>query len=75
MSNDEKTARTLENHDGISPSNIYDVDVGEISKVDVKAADPAFALVGGERVEYTEEEGKSVLSKIVSIHLKKSVIV
>ncbi|KAF8857058.1 MFS general substrate transporter [Acephala macrosclerotiorum] len=55
-------------HDGISP--VADIppdafEVGEISKVDVKAADPAFALVGsGERVEYTEEEGKIVLSKI-----------
>lgn len=71
MSNDEKTAMPADKHDGISPAANAPSDafeIGEISKVDVKAADPAFALVGlGERVEYTEEEGKSVLSKIVSI--------
>jgi ACS family allantoate permease-like MFS transporter len=72
MSIDEKSAMPADKHDGISPAVDAPSDafeVGEISKVDVKAADPAFALVSGERIEYSEEEGKSVLSKIVSMHL------
>lgn len=71
MSIDEKTTMPTEKSDAIAPAAqnpSQEYEVGEVSKVDIKAADPAFALVFGERVEYTEEEGKSVLSKIVSIH-------
>jgi hypothetical protein len=40
-------------------------ETGDIRKVSINA-DPALDLVAGGVIEYTEEEGKSVLSKIVS---------
>jgi hypothetical protein len=68
MSNDEKTAVPAEKFADISPAPEDAYEIGEMSKVDLNTADPALALVSGELIEYTEAEGRSVLSKIVSIN-------
>ena len=66
MSNEAKMAPALEEKNAIAPvatNPMYET--GEVLKVDLDA-DPALAVLSGGILEYTEEEGKSVLSKIVS---------
>ncbi|TVY29160.1 putative transporter [Lachnellula hyalina] len=64
MSNEAKMAPALEEKNAIAPvatDPMYET--GEVLKVDLDA-DPALAVLSGGILEYTEEEGKSVLSKI-----------
>ena len=66
MSNEAKTTNgASEKHGEVLPVATEPMyETGEVSKVAVDA-DPALQFVSG-MIEYTEEEGRSVLSKIVS---------
>lgn len=59
MSIDEKTTMSAEKQEGIAPAVEDSSDAyceGEILKIDEQKADPALALVSGERIEYSEDD-------------------
>lgn len=67
MPNEVKTEAALEEKNAITPVTTNPMyETGEVLKVDLNNADPALAVLSGGIIEYTEAEGKSVLSKIVS---------